>query len=155
ERFEIGPRSLFSTAFVGIAATPDGYDYAEELLNKASLAADAAVEDPKRWSVFRLEAKEKRIGMLQLEADLQSAVRREEFVLHYQPILSVAEGSVVGFESLLRWHHSSGTWIGPERFVPVAEEIGQMPRISEWVTKTTIAQSRTWHTTLARPVYLT
>jgi diguanylate cyclase (GGDEF)-like protein len=155
ERFDIGPRALFTPACIGFAASPDGYEYPEEFLSKASLAADAALEDQKRWSVFRLEAKEKRIDMLQLEADLQKAIRNEEFQLHFQPILSVAEGSVVGFEVLLRWHHASDSWIGPDRFIPIAEEIGQMARLSEWVTRKTVAQGRHWLDSLKQPLYLT
>ena len=155
ERFDIGPRALFSPACIGFAASPDGYEYPEEFLSKASLAADAALEDQKRWSAFRLETKEKRIDMLRLEADVQTAIRQEEFQLHFQPILSVAEGSVVGFEVLLRWHHASGSWIGPERFIPLAEEIGQMGRLSEWVTRKTIAQGRHWLDALQQPIYLT
>jgi diguanylate cyclase (GGDEF)-like protein len=155
EGFDVGPRALFTPACIGIAASPDGYEYPEEFLSKASLAADAALEDEKRWSVFRLEAKEKRIDMLQLEADLQKAIRGEEFELHFQPILSVAEGTVVGFEALLRWHHASDSWVSPERFIPLAEEIGQMARLSEWVTRKTIAQSRQWLDSLKQPLYLT
>jgi predicted signal transduction protein with EAL and GGDEF domain len=155
ERFDVGPRALFTPACIGFAASPDGYEYPEEFLSKASLAADAALEDQKRWSVFRLETKEKRIDMLQLEADLQKAIRGEEFQLHFQPILSVAEGSVVGFEVLLRWHHGSDSWIGPDRFIPLAEEIGQMSRLSDWVTRKTITQGRHWLDTLKQPLYLT
>jgi predicted signal transduction protein with EAL and GGDEF domain len=155
ERFEIGPRALFTPACIGFAASPDGYEYPEEFLSKASIAADAALEHQKRWSVFHLEAKEKRIDMLRLEADLQTAIRREEFQLHFQPILSVAEGSVVGFEVLLRWHHASGSWIGPDRFIPLAEEIGQMSRLSDWVTRKTISQGRHWLDSLQQPLYLT
>jgi predicted signal transduction protein with EAL and GGDEF domain len=155
ERFDLGPRALFSSTHLGIAACPDGYEYPEEMLSKASIAADAAAEEQQRWSVFRLETKERRLGMLQLEADLQSAIRREEFELHFQPILSVAEGNVVGFETLLRWHHPSDTWIGPDKFIPLAEEIGQMGRLSQWVAKKTIAQARYWLDKLERPIYLT
>lgn len=155
DRFTVGKRVVYLPACVGIATSPDGYEHGPELLTKASLAANAAVADGQRWSAFRLEAKEQRISLLQLEGDLQSAIDNRELRMHFQPIVSVNEGTVVGFESLLRWRHPTESWIGPDKFIPLAESMGQMHRITEWVLQQGIAHSRQWLPLREIPIYVT
>lgn len=155
DRFDIGRRAVYSPACAGIATSADGYEHAPELLTKASLAAGTAAEGGERWSSFRPETKEERISMLQLEADLQRAIDNNEFRLHFQPIISVAEGNVVGLEALLRWRHPTESWIGPDRFIPLAESMGQMSRISEWVLRQAVAHAKQWLHLRDVPIYIT
>lgn len=154
-RFTIGHRAVFVPAVVGIATSVDGYHHGPELLAQAALAANTAIVESQRSALFRQEAKEERISVLELEADLQAAIDSSELRLHFQPIVSVAEGSIVGFESLLRWQHPTESWIGPDRFIPLAESMGQMARISDWVLHQGIAHARQFARHRAEPIYLT
>jgi EAL domain-containing protein (putative c-di-GMP-specific phosphodiesterase class I) len=113
------------------------------------------LSDGQRWSVFRPGAKEERISVLQLEADLQAAIDAEDLRLYFQPIVSVVEGNVVGFESLLRWQHPTESWIGPDRFIPLAENMGQMARISSWVLRQGVAHSKQFAHLRQDPLYVT
>src|SRR6185503_9970575 len=127
-RFTVNSRAVYVPAVVGFAASSDGYQHGPELLAQAALAANTAIVEAQRHAHFRPEAKEAQISMLRLEADLQSAIDANELRLFFQPIVSVGEGQIVGFESLLRWQHPTESWIGPDRFIPLAESMGQMGR---------------------------
>jgi EAL domain-containing protein (putative c-di-GMP-specific phosphodiesterase class I)/GGDEF domain-containing protein len=155
ERLVVAGRAVYSPVVFGIATSADGYDHGPELIAKASMAAGEAGERGERWSTFDPETKEARISLLQLEADLQRAIDRSELRLHFQPIVSIADGRVVGLESLLRWRHPTAQWVGPERFIPLAESMGQMPRISEWVLRQAVAHAAQWQRLRAEPIYIT
>lgn len=155
ERYTIGRHTIYSPVLVGLAVCRDGYDHAPDLLANASLAATSATMDSNPWVLFEPKVKEKRISGIQLEADLEMAIPNTELRLHFQPIVSVASGNVVGFESLLRWNHWNGDIIGPDRFLPIAENVGLMPKISEWVVQEGVAHAKQWRHLREEPVYLT
>jgi EAL domain-containing protein (putative c-di-GMP-specific phosphodiesterase class I) len=105
--------------------------------------------------MFAPETKKERIGVLQLEGDLQSAIHNDELTLKFQPIVSMQGGNVVGFEALLRWRHPTGSWIEPERFIPLAESLGLMSRISERVAAEGVAHAKRWQPLRQTPLYVT
>lgn len=152
--FSVGKRSVYSPAAVGFAVTDDGYEHGPDFVTRASLAATTAMEAGERWSVFVQETREERISLLQLEADLQSAIDHDDLLLYFQPIVSISTGGVVGFESLLRWRHPTESWIGPDRFIPLAESMGQMARISQWVLKKAVQSAAQWVRLRDVPVYV-
>jgi EAL domain-containing protein (putative c-di-GMP-specific phosphodiesterase class I) len=154
-RFTVGHRPVYVPAVMGIATSIDGYSHGPELLGQAGLAANSAIVEGQRCALFRPGAKEERISLLQLEADLQSAIDGDELRLFFQPIVSVDEGHIVGFESLLRWQHPTESWLGPDRFIPLAESMGQMARISDWVLHQGIAHSKQFAQLRAEPIYVT
>jgi len=80
----------------------------------------------------------------QLEMDLRGAIEREEFELHYQPLISVADRRVAGFEALIRWRHPQRGLVAPDAFVPLAEEIGLIVPIGAWVLRAACAEAATW-----------
>jgi predicted signal transduction protein with EAL and GGDEF domain len=153
-RFVVGRRPFYVSAVVGYAASGDGYNHGPELLAEAALAANMAIAESQRFALFQPAAKEERITLLQLEADLLAALNGNELRLFFQPIVSVVEGHIVGFESLLRWDHPTESWIGPDRFIPLAESMGQMARISDWVLREGIAHSKQFSKLRADPLYI-
>jgi EAL domain-containing protein (putative c-di-GMP-specific phosphodiesterase class I) len=80
-----------------------------------------------------------------LEAELRGALEREQFVLHYQPQVSLVDGRVIGFEALIRWPHPQLGDISPTRFIPIAEDTGLISAIGEWVLRSACAQLKRWH----------
>ena len=83
------------------------------------------------------------------ETDLRNALDRQEFCLHYQPIVSLSTGRIIGFEALLRWQHPHYGLQNPDRFISAAEEAGLSIRICQWVLHTACTQLRQWQSELA------
>jgi EAL domain-containing protein (putative c-di-GMP-specific phosphodiesterase class I) len=81
---------------------------------------------------------------LTVEQDIRKGLERDEFVLHYQPIVSVTSGIITGFESLVRWNHPTRGLVGPAEFIPAAEESGLIVPLGEWVLRKALEQHREW-----------
>jgi len=130
------------TASVGIAMSTEGYHRPEDMLDDADTAMYCAKSLGRaRYELFDPEA---RTPQSVLMAELQTALARDEFVLHYQPIVSVGSGRVAGFEALLRWKHSSRGLLLPEQFMAAAQESGLIVPIGHWVLRAARKQMREW-----------
>jgi diguanylate cyclase (GGDEF)-like protein len=136
---------LTTDASVGVAVAPqDGRDL-DELLKNADLAMYAAKAAGRRTYRFFEPGMDARVKALRmLESDLRHAIAASGFELHYQPLVSLADGKVSGGEALLRWRHPSRGMISPAEFVPVAEETGLINQLGEWVLSTACADAATW-----------
>ncbi|MDD3449158.1 MAG: EAL domain-containing protein [Gammaproteobacteria bacterium] len=145
DRFHIAGHEVFTTTSVGIAMGSRGYQEPEEILRDADIAMYRAKGAGKaRYEVFDRQMHQRVVELLRLETDLRRAVERGEFAMHYQPIVSLDEGNLVGFEGLIRWHHPLRGMVGPESFIPAAEETGLIVPIGWWTIRETCRQTRQW-----------
>ncbi|MEK6663055.1 MAG: EAL domain-containing protein [Pseudomonadota bacterium] len=136
---------LFLNGSIGISLYPrDGRD-CHTLLKNADAAMYRAKEAGRNQFQFFTQAMNANaVHRLTLENELRHALEREEFSLHYQPQIDLANGAVVGMEALLRWHSPTRGMVSPAEFIPLAEESGLIVPIGEWVLRTACAQNKAW-----------
>ncbi len=144
--FHVEGHEMFVTASVGVAVQADRYRKPDQVLRDADIAMyQAKLEGKACCEVFDTEMHGTVVDRLQLEADLRRAVEHgEEFVLHYQPIVALRTGKLVGVEALVRWKHPARGLIQAGDFVPLAEESGIIVPLGEWAVRRACAQLRSW-----------
>jgi diguanylate cyclase (GGDEF)-like protein len=143
--FHLSGHDVFVSASVGIVLSEVGYEQAEEVLRDVDIAMYRAKNRGKsQYVVFDRSMRLGIVARLQAENDLRKALERNEFRLHYQPILSLETNAISGFEALLRWEHSTRGLVPPGKFIPLAEETGLIVPIGEWVIRTACAQMHQW-----------
>lgn len=136
---------LFPTVGVGIALGAPHYETPEEVLRDAHAAMRRAKgRGVAQIEVFDPEIRSHALARLQVESELRQALEREEFLLHYQPIVSLETGRPVACEALLRWKHPSGGLLLPDDFLDVARETGLLPRVGAWVLARASRTLRDW-----------
>jgi diguanylate cyclase (GGDEF)-like protein/PAS domain S-box-containing protein len=145
EAVVIGTHEVFTTGSIGIAMGPATYHSPEEVLRDADTAMYRAKAAGRACYQMFDEAMHRSVtALLKLEMDLRRAVENNEFVMHYQPIISLEEGRTVGFEGLVRWNDPQRGIVYPSRFIAVAEETGLMAPIGWFALQETCRQVREW-----------
>lgn len=143
--FMLGQHEVHISASIGVVPSAVGYNDAGEVLRDADIAMYRAKALGKaRYVVFDAPMRERALGLLALEADLRRAVERQEFRVHYQPIISAPTGQPVGFEALVRWQHPRHGAVSPSEFIPLAEETGLVIELDRWVLREACAQVAAW-----------
>jgi len=133
---------------IGIAAR-DGEEELDELLRQADTAMYAAKASGKgRWRVFSPDLGTTVLTSRSLRAELQHAVEDEEFVVHYQPVMNIGDGSISGVEALVRWNHPQRGLLPPSEFLDEAEESGHVVHMDRWVLREACRQVRAWQTSI-------
>ncbi len=153
EPFLVQKRELFVEASIGIGIYPgDGAD-AETLVTNVDTAMYRAKETGRNsFQFFTRKMQEQSQERAALESGLRRALPRGEFVLHYQPILRLRDRSVVGVEALVRWRHPEKGILSPREFIPLAEDVGLIARVGEWVLRRACEQMRSWQAQGAPPM---
>ena len=126
-------KNLFSSASIGVALGDARNKSPEDLLRDADTAMYRAKEEHAVYRVFHPSMYERAAGRLELDNDLRRAIEAEEFVVHYQPIVSLQTGENWGLEALVRWEHPERGLLAPSEFVPIAEESGLVVPMGEFV----------------------
>jgi diguanylate cyclase (GGDEF)-like protein/PAS domain S-box-containing protein len=141
----IDNKSLDINVSIGVSTYPNDGQDAEGLMNRADNAMYEAKERGRNnYQFFRHEMHARLAERQSLEADLRCALGRNEFLLHYQPKLSLQTGEITGVEALIRWLHPQRGIIYPAQFVPIAEECGLIVPIGQWVLLETCKQAQAW-----------
>lgn len=139
-------REFFVTASIGISIYPDDGSDLQELMKNADAAMYRAKESGKNnFQIYTQELNMRIMERMEIENNLRRAAEKDEFVVYYQPIIELSTGRVTCVEALIRWANPVIGWVMPDSFIHIAEEIGLIGRIGEWVLRTACRQLAKWH----------
>jgi len=147
--FVEGGREVFLPASIGIAVSATGYARAEDVLRDADTALYRAKSLGRgRREIFDTAVLRSAQAALQMEADFKQALERGEFLLFYQPVVSLETNEISGFEALVRWQHPVRGMILPVEFIPIAEKTGFIVPLGNWILREACAQLGAWQQSL-------
>lgn len=152
-KFQIDSHALHVSCSIGVALYPrDGAD-AQSLLRNADAAMYRAKELGRNNAQYYTEELNRAaMERITLESEIRTALERQEFYLHYQPRINNRTGKIIGLEALVRWQHPSRGTLGPNVFIPVAEQSGLISALGEWVLKHACTQVKLWLERLTEPL---
>ncbi|WP_417620488.1 EAL domain-containing protein [Parasphingorhabdus sp.] len=130
---------------IGIALAPESASSGDELIKYSDIALYHAKENGRGCaSVFEPSMHDAVVERRNIEMDLRAALKCDELVLHYQPLVNIETSETVGYEALLRWNHSEKGIIMPDVFIPIAEDTGLIVQLGEWVVRSALYEAANW-----------
>ncbi|WGR94226.1 EAL domain-containing protein [Bradyrhizobium sp. ISRA435] len=143
--YEVSGHRVVVGCSVGMSVSPGDGTTGEKLLKNADVALyRAKMEGRGTWRFFEPAMDASLQRRRALELDLREAMAKDEFALFYQPLYDLHLDRICGFEALLRWHHPKRGLVPPDQFIPIAEEIGLIVKLGEWVLNRACEQAVTW-----------
>ena len=150
--FHLGIHEVFTSVSIGIAFSEPNLDSAEDLLRNADIAMyKAKTLGASNYELFDESLHIQVVNRLHLETDFNHSLDRGEFRLHYQPIVSLVDGQVIGFEALTRWQHPQRGYVSPGEFIALAEETGMIIPLGWWVLQEVCYQLKEWQLKFKNP----
>ena len=142
--FSINGHSIYTSLHIGVSPLETDHLKPEEVLRDADIAMHHAKMQNLPVGVFNKSLRNHFLETINLEADLRFAVKRNELILHYQPIISLTTGELTGFEALVRWQHPTRGFISPMQFIPIAEDSGLIIQMTRWILREACSQIAEW-----------
>ena len=124
----------------------------DRLIQQANMTLRAAQIDRQPYQFYSSSLNQKLQRQIVLENDLHSALERQEIRIHYQPIVNLQNGEIIGVEALMRWQHPTLGWVSPDQFIPIAEANGLIQSLGSWVLKIACLDSRAWRDQGLNPI---
>ena len=145
EPVEVSGVALDIGASVGVACFPDHGGSVDELLRHADVALDKAKTSRRDWLVYQHDFDEHSLKRLAILAELRRGIDRGELLLHFQPQIELATGTLRGVEALVRWRHPERGLLAPQEFIELAEQTGLIRPLTLWVVEAALKQADSWH----------
>lgn len=143
--FQLGTQEVHVSTSIGIVTAGRDADSADDLLRKADVAMYRAKHKGRaQYAVFDTRMSAQALERLQLEVDLRRAIKMRQLQIHFQPVIDLQRGRIMGTEALARWYHPKRGLVAPSEFVALAEEIGMIRPIGEWVLREACAWTHAW-----------
>ena len=150
--FHLGIHEVFTSVSIGIALSEPNLNSPEDLLRNADIAMyKAKALSTNKYELFDASLHTQVVNRLHLETDFHHSLDRGEFRLHYQPVISLVDARVVGFEALARWQHPQRGYVSPEKFIALAEETGMIVPLGWWILQEVCYQLKEWQLKLNNP----
>ncbi len=153
--FNIQGREIHINISLGVSLFPEDASNARDLIRKAEIARDRSRDEGTSFvNIYTPQMESGVLNRLSMENDLRVALKKEEFVLYYQPQIDLKTGEVVGVEALIRWKKEDGIVVSPGDFIPLAEEIGLIDDIGSWVLNEVCRQQLRWQSSGMKPIII-
>ncbi len=144
EPFMVDQNEIKISVSIGISVYPEDGNDAEEIIRKAYLALSKAKETKRKYKFYTQDINAMAAEIVQIETNLFKSLKKEEFILHYQPYFEMNTKKIMGIEALVRWDSIELGIVPPGKFIPLLEENGMIIELGKWILKSAIRQLRDW-----------
>lgn len=144
EPFALHGHKVFLGVNIGISPFDHEHKKPEDILRDADIAMHYSKEKETEFAFFDKNLRSRVLETIKLESHLRFALEKKELSMHYQPLISLKDGEIIGFEALLRWHNPILGFVSPAQFIPIAEDSGLIIPITEWILTETTNQLAKW-----------